>query len=281
MRPDTLGVIGLGAIGGSVAWQAARAGVRRVIGYSPAPSEVAAAARAGAITEAASHPAAVARESDFLVLATPPGAALALLDDPVAQLLGPTSLCTDVAGVKAPITRRAQALGLERRFAGSHPFVSLSGQGFGSARPASLRGAVVYVTSAGSDDRAAREVADFWRAVLEAEPVVMDPERHDLTVGWTAHLPHVVGTALAAALALDGPRGVTYGADARDVTGGAAAHPETWRDLLLLNRTAVLDALDGLEAATGRLRRALAEGDAVALDRWLDGAAAWRRRLGP
>ena len=44
-------MIGLGAIGGSVAWQASRAGVPRIIGYSPVPAEAAAAAKAGAITE--------------------------------------------------------------------------------------------------------------------------------------------------------------------------------------------------------------------------------------
>jgi prephenate dehydrogenase len=111
--------------------------------------------------------------------------------------------------------------------------------------------------------------------------VLLDAERHDATVGWTLHLPHVMGVALASALALDGPRGVTYGAVAREATRGAMADAETWRDLLLLNRAAVLAALDGLEAAGGRLRRALAEGDARAVGEWLDHAATWRRRLGP
>jgi prephenate dehydrogenase len=279
MRPDTLGVIGLGAMGGSLAWQAARAGVRRVIGYSPAPAETAAAVRAGAITEAATNVGFVARECDLLVLATPPAATLTLLRSPVSDGLRCGGLCTDVAGVKAPIADRARGLGLAGRFAGSHPFVSVEGRGFGCARPACFRGALVYVTAAGPDDAAAREVADFWSGVLEAEPVLMDPVQHDVMVGWTAQLPHVVGTALAAALEIEGPRGVTYGAAARAVTSGAGADVLTWRDLLLLNRSAVLSALDGLETAAGRLRRALAEGDTRALDAWLESAAAWRRRL--
>ena len=53
MKPDTLGVVGLGALGGSVAWQAAQAGVKRVIGYSPVPKEGFAAVKVGAVTEIA------------------------------------------------------------------------------------------------------------------------------------------------------------------------------------------------------------------------------------
>ena len=59
MGLDALAVVGLGAIGGSVAWQARAAGVARVVGFSPDPEEAAAAARAGAITEIADSPAAI------------------------------------------------------------------------------------------------------------------------------------------------------------------------------------------------------------------------------
>ena len=53
MRPDTLGVVGLGAVGGSLAWQATLAGVPRVVGYSPSPAEAFRAVRDGAVTDIA------------------------------------------------------------------------------------------------------------------------------------------------------------------------------------------------------------------------------------
>src|SRR5260370_26602676 len=55
VRPHTLGVIGLGAIGGSVALQAKRAGLPRVPGWSPGPAERAAAARRAPIDDAPPH----------------------------------------------------------------------------------------------------------------------------------------------------------------------------------------------------------------------------------
>ncbi len=53
-----------------------------------------------------------------------------------------------------------------------------------------------------------------------------------------------------------------------------------WRDILLLNREPVLEALEGLEDSLGALRSALAAGDAGALVDWLERAAVWRRGLG-
>jgi prephenate dehydrogenase len=279
MRPDTLGVIGLGAIGGSLAWQAVRAGIPHVIGFSATPAEMAAATRCGAITAAGSTARAVVRDSDLVVLATPPGAAFELLRRPVVEALRDGCLCTDVAGIKTPIAALARELGLGDRFAGSYPFVSELGRGFAAAQPARFRGAVVYVTTASAADRAAREVADFWEAVLEAEPVLVTPEQHDLTVGWTDQLPRVVAGVLADALARDGPRGLSYGPAARDATRWATANAESWRELLLLNRTTILATLDSLDGAAGRLRRALADGDARALAEWLESDAAWCRRL--
>src|SRR5260370_7890185 len=57
VRPHTLGVIGLGAIGGSVALQAKRPAIPRLLGWSPAPPDRAAAARPGPIDAAPPPPA--------------------------------------------------------------------------------------------------------------------------------------------------------------------------------------------------------------------------------
>jgi len=48
VRPQTLGILGLGAIGGSLALQAKRAGIATVLGWSPEPAERVAAGRGGA-----------------------------------------------------------------------------------------------------------------------------------------------------------------------------------------------------------------------------------------
>jgi prephenate dehydrogenase len=278
VRPDTLGIIGLGAIGGSVAIAAARARIPRIVGYAATPAHGAAALKAGAITELATGATRVAEAADLLVLATPPVAGLELLAELAPVLTRRNIWCTDTASVKLPYKELAQRLGLAR-FAGSHPFAGTHRTGFAAARLGMFERAVVYVCGAKTGDEAAVEVAHFWEDVCGAAPVVIDAERHDRVLAWTSHLPQATASALAIALARQAPRGATFGTGAADTTRLAASSGEMWRDVLLLNRAALLETLDGLETALGDLRRALETADHRALATWLEEGAAWRRRI--
>jgi prephenate dehydrogenase len=280
MRPDALGVIGLGAIGGSVAWRATQAGVPRVMGFSPVPAEAVAALRNGAITEIAQDPHGVVAASDLVVLAAPPGAILSLLQELGPELLARRVLCTDTASVKQPVVALAERLGLGAVFAGSHPYAGTHESGFAAARPALLHRAVVYVTPLADGEAAAREIGDFWASICEAAPVVGDAADHDRVLGWTSHLPQAVASALAAALARSGPH-ASYGSGARDTTRLAASGTALWHDILLSNREPVLRGLEAVEDELGRLRQALTAGDGDALREWLELAHGWRRRQGP
>ena len=98
MRPTSLGVVGLGAIGGSLAWQSRMAGVPRVVGYSPNPAEAVKALKATAITEIADSPGHVVGQCDLIILATPPKATLDLLQS-LAPLVRREAILTDVCSV--------------------------------------------------------------------------------------------------------------------------------------------------------------------------------------
>ena len=280
MRPHTLGVLGLGAIGGSVARQARLAGIRTVLGWSPVPAERAAAVRDGAVSDAPARAEDVARAADLLVLAAPPIANIEQLGA-LAPHLRAAALVTDVGSVKRAIVARAEALGLGARFAGSHPMAGSHAAGFGASRPDLLRGAVVYVTPAAGGAAAAREIAHFWEAVLEAQVVTLDAERHDAQMAVASHLPQVVASLLGRFLAAHLPAGVTLGPGARDTTRLAASAPSLWTEILLLNRDQILPALRALEEPLGALERALETGDARAVGNWLTTAAEWRRGLDP
>lgn len=279
MKPDVLGVIGLGAMGGSLAWQATRAGVERVVGYTPLPAEGVAALKAGAITELAQDPQSVVLRSDLVVLAAPPAVNLQLLGELAPKIEKKKTLCTDLTSVKLPVVRKASALGLNRFFAGSHPLTGTEGSGFQAAGAVKYREAVVYVTPLPEGDSAAREIADFWAGVLEAAPVFCEAQDHDRMLAWTSHLPQAVASALAVTLSRLGPKAVSYGAGAHDTTRLAASSPEMWRDILLLNREAVLEALAAMEDELGTLRSLLSASRAADLLSWLQKGREWRRRL--
>jgi prephenate dehydrogenase len=277
VKPSSLAVIGLGAIGGSLAWQARLAGVRRVVGYSPKPAEGVEALKAGAISQLADTPARAARGADLVVLAAPPRATLELLA-PVGAELDRDALLTDVCSVKQPILKHAVASGLEDRFAGSHPLAGTHQTGFVSASPERLRGCVVYVCSTGSagGHRAATAVAGFWEHTLEASPVLIDPAAHDQQLAWTSHLPQAVAYALAKVLADRGLAGVSFGNGARDTMRLAASNPELWVEIMLMNRGAIGEALEQSQAGLGELQQLLSSGDRAGLLRYCEAAQSFR-----
>ena len=280
MKPTHLGIIGLGAIGGSLARQGKLAGLPSVIGWSPEPSERALAVQQGALDDAPPRASDVARAADLLVLAAPPAANLEQLDA-LRPHLKPGALVTDVGSVKRAIVARAEHIGLAARFAGSHPLAGTHRHGFEASRADLFRGAVVYVTPCNGGADAAREIAHFWQDVLSAEPVLLDAERHDAQLAATSHVPQVVASLLGDFLASHAPRGSTFGPGAMDTTRLAASDPELWTEILLMNRDEILPALRALEESLGTVERALEVGDAAALRAWLIRAAEWRRRTAP
>jgi len=280
VRPSSLAVIGLGAIGGSLAWQARRAGVPRVVGFSPSRADGIEALRASAITELADSAPRATRDAELVVLAAPARDTLELIGR-LQPSLASGAILTDVCSVKGPVLAIANAAGLGDRFAGGHPLAGTHASGFTAARPDRLRGCVVYVceTGAPGGDQAARAVMNFWEQVLEAQPVLIEASAHDRQLAWTSHLPQAVASALAKALGDRGLAGVSFGPGARDTTRLAASSPEMWLDILLYNRDPVIEALDAAEASLGELRRLVAAGDAVGLRRYLAVAQRFREGL--
>jgi prephenate dehydrogenase len=280
MRPQSLAVLGLGAIGGSLAWQARLAGVPSVIGYSPDRGDSVEALRSGAVHDIADTPFRAVRGADLVVLAAPPMAILDLLGQ-IAPHLAPGALVTDVASIKFPMIARALELGLGARFAGSHPFAGTHIAGWAGAAKDRFTGAIVYVSSTGAvGDAAAREVMNFWEAVLGSHPVLVDALAHDTQLAWTSHLPQAVASALGHALAREPTlQGASWGTGARDTTRLAASPAEMWVDIFLMNREPVCHAMRRDEAELAALRMLIEAGDRAALYAYLEEAALFRRRL--
>jgi prephenate dehydrogenase len=280
VRPTTLAVIGLEPLGGSLAWQARRAGIPRVIGYSPQPATAVQALKVEAISDMAMTPEQAVREADLIVLADSPTRTAQLI-----RALEPHTpsgaLLTDVASVKAPVCRAAAEHGLADRFAGSHPLPTPTGSAAVRTGPDLLRGAVVYVCPVESSqgDQAVRQVMHFWSEVMEAEPVLIEADRHDRQVAWTSHLPQAVSYLLAKTLAARRLGGVSFGAGARDATRLAAEDPEQWADLLLENANPILEALVDTARELTHLQALLERGDGEGLRNYLADAAAFRRGI--
>jgi len=271
MRPTSLAVLGLGAIGASVAWGAKRAGGIRVIGHASHRGDAIRALKADAVDLLAERPEDAVREAELVVIAEPAGVALRLLGR-MAPLLPAGALVTSAAALMGPVAQAAEGAGLASRWAASHPVGPRELGGFEAAGPDAMRGAVVYVSGTGAaSEQAVTEVMDFWGGVLEAHPVRMTAADHDIRLAWLVHLPRVLAGALGAAYDQRGLSGVRWGHEAQE-TARPATDPVDLASAMLADREAMLAATDAFAAALAPIRAALAAGDASTLVQLLTSA---------
>lgn len=264
MWPDSVAVVGLGALGGALAARSRAAGVSRVVGYSASPAAAVRALREGAISERADSPAQAARGARLVVLCGSPDEVVRLVPL-AAPHLAPDAFLTDLAGTKVAVLQAVRQAGLAARYAGLHPLVRLDDAATRGAPHNVFRGAITYVT-ADTDGEAARQaMRAFVSRVLEAEPVVIDAGLHDRQVAWTLDLPRAAARALALALSTAGLRGAAFDGAAQDATAPARLEGGEWESRALSNPAAAVAALEGLEHELARLRDAIQRGDAVAL----------------
>jgi len=241
----TLGIVGVGLVGGSVGLAAKAAGWE-VVGVD-APMVLEEAAALGAIDRASTIK--EARGVDLVVLAAP----ISRVADLVGDLAPTDALVTDVASAKTRIVRAAEAAGLSR-FVGGHPMAGSQLSGVANAEADLFRGARYFLTPTGrTDPEAYREVAGFVRD-LGAVPTAVDPEKHDLLMAALSHLPHLMAVALLKVASDVSPEALSFaGPSFRDLTRVGASSPGLWSDILAENAPAVGEALAHFAGAMAQL----------------------------
>src|SRR5205085_3290167 len=160
------------------------------------------------------------------------------------------AVVTDVGSVKSHVVEEVERSADEgsARFVGGHPMGGSERSGPDGASASVLDGIAWVLTP--TPRTAPETVARVERFVARvgAQPIVMDPERHDRLVAVVSHLPQVASTALMG-LAAEQEAGEPEilqlaAAGFRDLTRLAASNPALWAGILRANREAFSGALD-------------------------------------
>lgn len=262
----SIGIIGLGLIGGSLALaiKAARPETR-ILGIDTRQADVDLALRLGAIDVASESPATLAEQADVVVLATPVGAIRSVLQQ-LAPALRADQIITDVGSVKGVVAEAfLDVFGrIPPYLVMGHPIAGSEKSGMAAADGSLYRDHKVILSPYPETDPAALAfVRALWQD-LGAEVLEMDPARHDRVLASTSHLPHLLAFSLVDTLAgKDDSREIfRYAAGGfRDFTRIAASDPIMWRDIFLNNRASVLQAIDQFTEGLQALRQAIDEAD--------------------
>jgi prephenate dehydrogenase len=252
--PGRLLVVGAGLIGASVGMAARRAGYEVVLANRDASRlAVAVEIGAGEPWDGASH-------VDLALVALPP----AIIAAEIARLkrAGIASTITHVCSVQLEPQREVEAeVGVWDGFVGSHPVAGRerSGPHHATADLFEDRPWVVCPTAHSSD--ASTAAVEGLAEACGARVSRMAAADHDALLARLSHVPQLVASALAAAIAdLDRADVAIAGSGLRDTSRIADSDPTLWAEIVAANPAGVAAALDAVLAPLVALQAGLAAG---------------------
>lgn len=270
---DSVAIVGLGLIGGSVARALVVRGVR-VRGAADSADDRRQAAQIGVEVSDVSGVASGETAPGVVLVATPLGA-VGRIAGQLLPHLPPETVVLHAAGLQS-----RGAVGLSdadhARVIGTHPLAGSHEAGFSASSPDLFAGAAVFAEARAGETQRSR-LEWLWRMAGATRFEYQAADSHDATMAWVSHLPQLASTALAAALAQRGVPAAAGGSGLRDATRLAASPISIWRDVLRSAPAETAEALELLGEIVEEMRSAIAERDEAGLAGVWTSARDWRR----
>lgn len=243
----TIGFIGLGLIGGSIA--------KAVRKFHPDAHLLACDLNRESLAEALSSNVIDGiceerderfKNCDYIFLCAPVEhnlKALKILRD----MIRPGCILTDVGSVKGIIHDEIERLGLSSHFIGGHPMAGSEKSGYAFSNERLLENAYYILTPGGASLEKIGEFTEFISS-LGAVPMVLTAAEHDFITAGVSHLPHIIASTLVNLINLldnDAHYMKTIAAGGfRDITRIASSSPEMWQQICLENKENISNVLD-------------------------------------
>lgn len=264
----TVGILGLGLIGGSMARAYAIAG-HTVYGCERDDSILAFAQLAGAVHGVLNET--TLPQCDLILLAVSPQGSAGYLEEQ-GKYISPHALVLDLCGTKETVCRRcfpvAEKYGFT--FVGGHPMAGTHFSGFKYSRASLFQGAPMVLVPPRYDDM---ELLDRCKSALApchfGSFSITTAGGHDKMIAFTSQMPHIVSNAYIKSPTARMHKGFSAGSY-RDMTRVAWLNPRMWTDLCLENRENLLFELDYYIDSLTQYRTALKNGDAPRLQALLE-----------
>ena len=247
-QPLTIGFIGLGLIGGSIA-KAIRYYYpdTRIIAHTRSQATIDYALNEHIIDIACDQVDARFSECDYIFLCAPVEANASYLEI-LKPLIQPGCILTDVGSTKTDIHTHVADLGLEGQFIGGHPMAGSEKTGIANAKRHLLENAYYIVTPTSKVPKESVEAYVELVRSLKALPLVLDYHEHDFVTGAISHLPHLIAAALVNLVHNEDTPSETMRMVAaggfKDITRIASSSPEMWEQICMTNSENILKVLN-------------------------------------
>ena len=274
----TVGIAGLGLIGGSFA-RAYAAGGARVLGYDAEAAVMCEAAEAGAVAGELTN--GNAKECDIILVALYPAAAVEYLTKTAPYLRG-CGLVVDCCGVKRAVCEAGFALAKEHgfRFLGGHPMAGIQFSGFSNSRADMFKGAsMIIVPPAEGVAPLVEKAKELLAPAGFGRFTITTAEHHDEMIAFTSQMCHVVSNAYVKSPRAQEHAGYSAGSYA-DLTRVAKLNPSMWTELFIDNKDYLINEINLMIKHLAEYREALEASDEPRLAALLAEGVECERRAG-
>lgn len=260
----TVGIVGLGLIGGSMAKSIKSRTEHTVFGSDLSEETMTLARMCGAIDGALTAETILGCE--LILLAVRPGAAMQWVREN-STLIAKRAIVVDLCGVKREVVSQIAPIAESRGFAyiGGHPMAGSERGGFTASTDSLFLGASMILTPDKRTDMQLLEALKvFFLDIGFAGLTFSTPEEHDRIIAYTSQLAHISSSAYVKSPTAQQRRGFSAGSF-RDMTRVARLDEDMWTELFMDNADYLTDELEGLIAHLNDYLAALNSRDAERL----------------
>lgn len=264
----TVGILGLGLIGGSLARAYTKAG-HTVLAADLDESMLSFAQLAGVVTTPLTKD--NIGSCDLILLSIYADASATWLELHGKYIRNDT-LVIDCCGIKTEICRKcfpvAEKYGFT--FVGGHPMAGSQFSGFKYSRSNLFQGApMVLVPPRYDDPELLQRIKEALLPCGFKSFSVTTAEKHDEMIAFTSQMPHIISNAFIKSPTALLHKGFSAGSY-KDLTRVAWLNPQMWSELFLSNKDCILQELDFYIDSLQAYRDAISTNDAEKLIKLLD-----------
>ncbi len=260
----TVGIVGLGIIGGSMAGAIKKNTDHQVLARDINPEalerDMLLEYVDGPLTDEKLH------ECDILILALYPQICVRVLEQ-MAPAIDRHTVVVDCSGIKREICRLGKDLSEKYgwTFVGGHPMAGKEVWGYQAANANLFTGASMILTpDGGTDIDVLSNIRNFFLEVGFGSVTVRTPEDHDRIIAYTSQLAHVLSSSYVLSPTAKEHRGLSAGSF-RDMTRVAVINGEMWSEIFIDNKDNLISEIDRLIRDLTKYRDAIADEDRDAL----------------
>ena len=264
----TVGIIGLGLIGGSFA-KAYHAAGHTVLAFDIDRSTYDFAVLSGTVNGPLTDE--TLSTCDLILIAVIPSAAVDYLKHHAAHI-GPKPVVIDCCGTKRVVCAACFPLAKEHGFTylGGHPMAGTHNSGFKYATPTMFHNApMVLVPENHNDIQLLSRVKDLLAPAGFSRFSITTAEQHDEMIAFTSQLAHVVSNAYIKSPTAGLHKGFSAGSY-KDMTRVAWLAPRMWAELFLENKEYLMTELNTLIDNLRQYQDAMERNDLPGLVQLLD-----------